>query len=176
MAACPSTGLVNPWCMARLSIARGADWRPGPTPPRRMCCLIRRDCPAHIDALYRADCALCGSQLDAEDLVQEAFARVPRRPRIICHDRELGYRLRALRNTHARHYRTAAHRFTTVMLFEDHALGAPEPGVRAREIVQAVASAPPATRDAVTAVGLVGMSYRKAARSIRRHSRGRAFG
>jgi MOSC domain-containing protein YiiM len=32
--------------------------------------------PDHIDALYRAACAICGSRHDAEDLVQETFVRV----------------------------------------------------------------------------------------------------
>ena len=34
-----------------------------------------------LDRLYRAAWALCGSHVDAEDLVQEAFARVLARPR-----------------------------------------------------------------------------------------------
>ena len=36
--------------------------------------------PDHIDQLYRAACALCGSRQDAEDLVQETFANVMKRP------------------------------------------------------------------------------------------------
>ncbi|MBV9339179.1 MAG: hypothetical protein JO243_25095, partial [Solirubrobacterales bacterium] len=39
--------------------------------------------PDHIDALYRAACALCGSRHEAEDLVQETFARVLKRPRFV---------------------------------------------------------------------------------------------
>jgi DNA-directed RNA polymerase specialized sigma24 family protein len=35
----------------------------------------------HIDRLYRAAWALCGSREDAEDLVQETYARVLARPR-----------------------------------------------------------------------------------------------
>ena len=38
----------------------------------------------HIDRLYRAAWALCGSREDAEDLVQETFARVLSRPRVPC--------------------------------------------------------------------------------------------
>lgn len=34
----------------------------------------------HIDRLYRAAWALCGSRQDAEDLVQETFATVLKRP------------------------------------------------------------------------------------------------
>jgi len=39
--------------------------------------------PDHIDAPYRATCALCGSRHDAEDLVQETFARVLKRPQAL---------------------------------------------------------------------------------------------
>src|SRR5436305_10846982 len=64
----------------------------------------------HIDRLYRAACALCGSRHDAEDLVQETFANVLKRPRRLRDGNEIGYLLRALRNTHANCYRTAARR------------------------------------------------------------------
>src|SRR5580765_8194189 len=53
----------------------------------------------HLDRLYRAAWALCGSRADAEDLVQETFSRVLARPRLLRHDDDLGYLLRALRNT-----------------------------------------------------------------------------
>jgi hypothetical protein len=46
--------------------------------------------PDHIDALYRAACALSGSRHDAEDLVQETLARVLKRPRFVRRDHELG--------------------------------------------------------------------------------------
>jgi len=64
--------------------------------------------PQHIDALYRAAWALCGSRADAEDLVQTTFAQVLKRPRIIRRDNELGYLLRALRNTYSSRYRALA--------------------------------------------------------------------
>ena len=53
----------------------------------------------HLDRLYRAAWALCGSREDAEDLVQETYARVLARPRLLRNDDDLGYLLRALRNT-----------------------------------------------------------------------------
>jgi len=53
----------------------------------------------HVDRLYRAAWGLCGSREDAEDLVQETFARVLSRPRLIHGDDDLYYLMRVLRNT-----------------------------------------------------------------------------
>src|SRR5262245_56811235 len=55
--------------------------------------------PDQVDRLHRAACALCGSQDEAEDLVQETFARVLARPRRLHRGDELPYLLGALRNT-----------------------------------------------------------------------------
>jgi RNA polymerase sigma-70 factor (ECF subfamily) len=123
--------------------------------------------PDHIDALYRAAYALCGSRHDAEDLVQETFARVLKRPRFVRRDHELGYLLRALRNTYYSHHRTATRRPTTTELVIDVPDAASEAEFRAGEIMHAVASAPPLYRDAVIAVDIVGMSYREASRALR---------
>ena len=123
--------------------------------------------PDHIDALYRAAYALSGSRHDAEDLVQETFAQVLKRPRFVTRDHELGYLLRALRNTHYSRHRTASRRPVTVTLADDIALPAPAPAFAAQEIMQALASTPAVYRDAVIAVDVVGMSYREAARALR---------
>jgi RNA polymerase sigma-70 factor, ECF subfamily len=124
--------------------------------------------PDHIDALYRAALALTGSRHDAEDLVQETFARVVKRPRFVRRDRELWYLLRAMRNTYSSRYRTAARRPSVLALVEeDVGQVAPEPRFNAQEIMQAVASAPAAYRDAVIAVDIMGMTYREAARALR---------
>ena len=121
----------------------------------------------HVDALYRAACALCGSRYGAEDLVQETFAQVLKRPRFVRRDRELGYLLRALRNTYYGRCRTAARRPISVRLIEDAARATSEPTFTATEIMQAVASAPALYRDAVIAIDIVGLSYREAARALR---------
>ena len=60
----------------------------------------------HLDRLYRAAWALCGSREDAEDLVQETYARVLARPRLLRNEDDLGYLLRALRNTFLNQKRT----------------------------------------------------------------------
>src|SRR6266545_1140328 len=73
--------------------------------------------PDHIDRLYRAAWALCGSRHEAEDLVQETFVKVLKRPRFLRDDNEIAYLMRALRNTHASRYRYAARRPATRPLF-----------------------------------------------------------
>src|SRR6266542_2914341 len=45
----------------------------------------------HLDRLYRAAWALCGSRETAEDLVQDTFARVIARPRWVRRDQDLAY-------------------------------------------------------------------------------------
>jgi RNA polymerase sigma-70 factor (ECF subfamily) len=94
---------------------------------------------------------------------------VLKRPRIIRNNNERGYLLRALRNAYATRYRTLASRPATVPLFEEDTGPAVEPAatISSRELMEAVASAPPLYRDAVIAVDILGMSYREAARSLR---------
>ena len=123
--------------------------------------------PDHIDALYRAAWALSGSRQDAEDLVQSTFLNVLKRPRIIRDGNERGYLLRALRNTYATRYRTMARRPATVPLLDQDLAHEDDPeAVSAREIMEAVASAPALYRDAVIAVDILGLSYREAARCL----------
>jgi RNA polymerase sigma-70 factor (ECF subfamily) len=123
----------------------------------------------HIDQLFRAAWALCGSRDDAEDLVQETFVNVLKRPRWLRNRDEIGYLLRALRNTYNSRYRSAAGRPRDRQLLETDLLELerPESEISGREIMEAIAGAPPQYRDAVIAVDLVGLSYREAARSLR---------
>jgi len=125
--------------------------------------------PDHIDVLYRAAWALCGSRHEAEDLVQDTFARVLKRPRLVRSGSEVGYLLRALRNTNIARHRAAGRRPITVPLvetdFDDRAETAGT--FDARELMEAIATTPRPYRDAVVAVDVVGMSYRQAARHLR---------
>jgi RNA polymerase sigma-70 factor (ECF subfamily) len=123
--------------------------------------------PAHIDRLYRAAWGLCGSRHDAEDLVQETFVNVLKRPRLLRDDNELAYLLRALRNTYANRYRADARRPPMRQLFEDDATAPNDTSIEGREVMRAIASAPALYRDAVIAVDLLGLSYREAARALR---------
>src|SRR3954454_4213441 len=73
----------------------------------------------HIDRLYRAAWGLCGSREDAEDLVQETYAKVLARPRLLRRQDDLGYLLRALRNTFLAGRRRQSARTVTVPLDEE---------------------------------------------------------
>jgi RNA polymerase sigma-70 factor (ECF subfamily) len=121
----------------------------------------------HIDQLFRAAWALCGSREDAEDLVQETFVNILKRPRFLRNRDEIGYLLRALRNTYASRYRKTAQRPRERQLMETDLLTHDNrDAVNAREIMEAIAGAPPQYRDAVIAVDVIGLSYREAARSL----------
>jgi RNA polymerase sigma-70 factor (ECF subfamily) len=112
---------------------------------------------------------MCGSREDAEDLVQETFARVLAKPRILHSDDDLGYLLRVLRNTCVSRRRAAARRPQTLPLpeapglLEDPSVGKPEVRMELVELYEAVASLPANFRDALVAVDVVGLSYREAA-------------
>jgi RNA polymerase sigma-70 factor, ECF subfamily len=134
--------------------------------PRRPHILDPDSLSQYIDPLYRAAWALCGSQHDAEDLVQETFLNVLKRPRLIRDDNELGYLMRALRNAYASRYRRIAARPPVTLLGDDEVPSGPESDVDAREVMEAIAGAPPLYRDAVIAVDLLGLSYREAAKSL----------
>jgi RNA polymerase sigma-70 factor (ECF subfamily) len=127
----------------------------------------------HIDRLYRAARGMCGSREEAEDLVQETFVRVLRRPRILRSEDDLGYLLRVLRNTFISRRRAAARRPQTtaspevIELIEDPGSMRPEARLRNAELYAAIAALPPDFRDAVVAIDVMGMSYREAAQALR---------
>jgi len=127
----------------------------------------------HIDRLYRAAWSLCGSREEAEDLVQETFARVLRKPRLLRSEDDLGYLLRVLRNTFFSQRRTAARRPQTTPLpddldvMEDRSAVQPEARIESAELYAAISELPDDFRDALIAIDVVGLSYREAARALR---------
>jgi RNA polymerase sigma-70 factor (ECF subfamily) len=123
----------------------------------------------HIDVLYRAAWALSGSREEAEELVEDTFAKVHGRHRLVGSDDDVGYLLRALRNTHAARRPAAMRRPTRVPFVKTDLDAAPEPirSIDTRELMAAIATAPAADRDAVVAIDVVGLSYRQAARHLR---------
>ncbi|HET9073317.1 MAG TPA: sigma-70 family RNA polymerase sigma factor [Solirubrobacteraceae bacterium] len=127
----------------------------------------------HLDRLYRAAWSLCGSREDAEDLVQDTFARVLGRPRFLRSDDDLGYLLRSLQNTFRSTYRARTRRPPEVAMPEDLSLiedrRAPDPQrhLDAVELYAAISALPGDFRDAVIAVDVMGLSYGEAARALK---------
>src|SRR5688500_6541128 len=66
----------------------------------------------HIDRLYRAACAITGSRVAADDLVQDTYAKVLSNPRLLRNDDDLGYLLKTMRNLFYDQRRQAARRAT----------------------------------------------------------------
>src|SRR5579859_4705377 len=126
----------------------------------------------HIDRLYRAAWSLCGSRDEAEDLVQETFARVLRKPRFLHSEDDIGYLLRVLRNTFFSQRRSAARRPQTTPLpdsfdlLEDPRAPQPEARIASAELYAAISALPDDFRDALIAIDVVGLSYREAARAL----------
>jgi RNA polymerase sigma-70 factor (ECF subfamily) len=127
----------------------------------------------HVDRLYRAAWSLCGSREDAEDLVQETFAKVLSRPRMIHGEDDLFYLMRVLRNTFLTNRRTASRRPQTVATLEDVVTADPKPTARpeqaleVQELYATIAELPEDFRMALVAVDVLGLSYREAARALR---------
>jgi RNA polymerase sigma-70 factor, ECF subfamily len=123
----------------------------------------------HIDRLFRAAWALSGSRTEAEDLVQETFARVLRKPRRVRNEDDLGYLLQALRNTFISTRRAAATRVAPEALDDiDEPVDAspasrPEQAAEAREVFSMIARLSDPLRDALVAVDVAGLSYAEAA-------------
>jgi RNA polymerase sigma-70 factor, ECF subfamily len=162
------------------AIARGAtvavrvDRAAAPThTPDAMRILDPQSLSQHVDRLYRAAWGLCGSREDAEDLVQETFARVLSRQRVLHGDDDLYYLMRVLRNTFLTSRRTAGRRPVTVATLEDvvtadpKPMGRPEQALEVQEVYATIAELPEDFRMALVAVDVLGLSYREAARALR---------
>jgi RNA polymerase sigma-70 factor (ECF subfamily) len=124
----------------------------------------------HLDRMYRAARALCGSPHDADDLVQDTYAQLLAKRRVIRNDDELGYLLTALRNTHINRRRTAARRPQVTEMPDgieigDEAASVPDQ-VRAGEVMGFVAALPDDLRQAITAVDVLDLSQAEAARRL----------
>jgi RNA polymerase sigma-70 factor (ECF subfamily) len=127
----------------------------------------------HLDRLFRAAWALCGRREDAEDLVQDTYARVLARPRFLRHDDDLGYLLRVLRNTHVSRVRSAARRPRTAEWAQEldppaqRSDRTPEGRLDAAELFLAISQLPDDFRDALVAIDVAGLSYGEAARALK---------
>lgn len=123
----------------------------------------------HLASLYRAACGLCGSRQDAEDLVQDTYERVLRRPRFVRRDQDLAYLLRALRNTWISSRRSArtpavpaGDRIDEIPAWRDP-IGQTLDGAAVYAALQDISQP---LREALVAVDIIGLSYREAARAL----------
>ncbi len=146
---------------------------PQPQPTREaMRALDPQSLTQHIDRLYRAAWALCGSKEDAEDLVQDTFARVLSKPRLLRGDDDLAYLMKVLRNTFFSSRRTASRRPVTSASLEDVVAADPQPtsqpeqALNVQELYAAIAELPEDFRLALVAVDVLGLSYREAASAL----------
>jgi RNA polymerase sigma-70 factor (ECF subfamily) len=127
--------------------------------------------PELVARLFRAAYALCGSRPDAEDLVQETFARVWASRRAARHRHSLPYLMRALRNTwidfqRARATRPVAVAGVSVDWMIDGSAD-PQTALDAQVAYGAMHELSPPLRDVIVAVDVVGLSYKEAARTLR---------
>jgi RNA polymerase sigma-70 factor (ECF subfamily) len=97
------------------------------------------------------------------------FAQVLTRPRVLRSGHEVGYLLRALRNTHVNRHRAAARRPLTVPLSDADFGGAPDVPATLipREVLSAIAGAPEPHREIFVAIDVLGLSYEQAALHLR---------
>lgn len=126
----------------------------------------------HLDSLYRAGWALCGSREDAEDLVQETFVRVLARPRTVKAGGDRAYLMSALRNTFYSRVRSPSRRpratqtLEGVTAIDSRTTVQPERAAEVNEIFAAIAGLPEDFRLAIAAVDILGLSYSEAAAAL----------
>jgi RNA polymerase sigma-70 factor, ECF subfamily len=145
----------------------GTAQQSGSEPPRQ---LDRDSLGTHVDRLYRAAYGLCGSRQDAEDLVQDTYERVLRRPRFLRRDGDLAYLLKVMRNTWISSRRTG--RVPTVPDAGEEIeqlAGHGDPigdSLQIAPVYEALRELSQPLREAVVAVDAIGLSYRDAARAL----------
>jgi RNA polymerase sigma-70 factor (ECF subfamily) len=125
---------------------------------------------SYLQPLYRAAYGLCGSRQDAEDLVQDTYEKVLRRPRFLRRDQDLAYLLRVLRNTWISSKRVerpvtmlpAGDEIDSIEATDDPIAES----IEGAAVFEALRDLSQPLREALVAVDVVGLSYREAARAL----------
>jgi RNA polymerase sigma-70 factor, ECF subfamily len=125
----------------------------------------------HLDRLHAAARALTGNRADADDLVQDVFVTLLRRPRRLKHGSPVAYLMTMLRNGHTDRHRWAARRQTLALHEaedpEDRGWTLrPERAAEHREVLRAVHMLDSPLRETVVAVDVLGLSYKEAADAL----------
>jgi len=125
---------------------------------------------AHVARLYRAAYGLCGSRQDAEDLVQDTFERVLRRPRFLRRDEDLVYLLKVLRNTWISSRRGRRQVEISPAGEDIEQVEAPNDpiaqSIEGAAVYEALQELTQPLREALVAVDILGLSYREAAQAL----------
>ena len=125
----------------------------------------------HLDRLVAAARALSGNHADADDLVQEVYVTLLRRPRRLTGGSEVAYLMTMLRNAQIDRHRATARRQTSALEDveepEDPRSGLrPDRALEQREVLDAVAALASPFRETVVAVDVLGLSYKEAGRAL----------
>ena len=125
----------------------------------------------HIDRLNAAALSICGNRADAEDLVQETFMTLLRRPRRLTGGSELAYLMTMLRNRHIDLHRSAARKHVVPLHETEEPVDRrggrrPEEVAEQQEVFSAVHALDSPFREAVVAVDMLGLSYKEAAQAL----------
>ncbi len=134
-------------------------------PPRR---LDPKRASDQLDRLYRLAVVLCGSQHEAEDVVQDVYVRILSRPRFLRRGDDFAYLARCVRNEISNRRRRPARQPVSVALLDDEpdheAVNASADDIiSAREVHEAIRALPESFRDVVVLVDVAGLSYRETA-------------
>ena len=147
---------------------------PGATAISSEAQLVPQAAADELTRLYRLARALCGSADLAEDLVQETYARVLARPRLLRRGDTFSYMARALRNTFYNHLRSARVRPEHAAPADELELAAgggahgdPHAALVAGELYRAIAGLPSEQREVIALVDVAGLSYKEAAGVLR---------
>ena len=126
---------------------------------------------ALLDRLYRTAILITKDPHEAEDLVQDTYELILRRPREIREGSELHYMRAAMRRRHIDRHREASRRVDQIELDSAPDLrgrSGDDPAVRAEqnEVFDAIRGLPPIHRDVLVATYVAGLTYTEAAQAL----------
>jgi RNA polymerase sigma-70 factor (ECF subfamily) len=124
-----------------------------------------------LDRLYRTAILITKDPHEAEDLVQDTYELILRRPREVRPGSELHYLRAAMRRRHVDRHREATRRVAQVELdaapvLQGRAGEEPCARVEQGEVLDAIRALPPIHRDVLVATYVAGLTYTEAAAAL----------